>query len=113
MFFDRFKKLCDERGISTYKACTDIGLNRSAVAKWKNGGQPNGSTAARLADYFGVTTDYLLGKEKSPANSDERDILDEVDIGFYKGFKELTDEQKETVRDMVKLMRQRRASQKE
>ena len=31
------------------------------MAKWKNGGKPNGSTAAKLAEYFGVTTDYLLG----------------------------------------------------
>ena len=61
MLFNRFKDLCDEKNISVYRACTDIGLNRSAVAKWKAGGRPNGTTAAKLADYFGVTTDYLLG----------------------------------------------------
>ena len=64
MFFNRFKELCDERGISAYRACTDIGLNRSAVAKWKTGGKPNGSTAAKLAEYFCVTTDYLLGQSE-------------------------------------------------
>ena len=111
MFFDRLKKLCDERGISAYKACTDIGLNRAAVAKWKNGSIPSGSTAAKLADYFGVTTDYLLGKEnkKAPTVSGERDILDDVDVAFYGDFKELNEDEKETVRDMVRLMRQRRA----
>ena len=74
MFFDKLKRLCDERGISTYKACTDIGLNRAAVAKWKNGSVPSGTTAAKLADYFGVTTDYLLGKEnkKAPTNGERR-----------------------------------------
>ena len=109
MFFDKLKRLCDERGISTYKACTDIGLNRAAVAKWKNGSVPSGTTAAKLADYFGVTTDYLLGKEnkKAPTNS-ERDILDDVDVAFYGDFKELSDDEKETVRDMVRLMRQRK-----
>ncbi|MBE6985947.1 MAG: helix-turn-helix domain-containing protein [Ruminococcaceae bacterium] len=110
MFFDRLKKLCDERGISAYKACTDIGLNRAAVAKWKNGSIPSGSTAAKLADYFGVTTDYLLGKEnkKAPTVSGERDILDDVDVAFYGDFKELNEDEKETVRDMVRLMRQRK-----
>ena len=109
MFFDKLKRLCDERGISTYKACTDIGLNRAAVAKWKNGSVPSGTTAAKLADYFGVTTDYLLGKEnkKAPTNG-ERDILDDVDVAFYGDFKELNDDEKETVRDMVRLMRQRK-----
>ena len=110
MFFDKLKRLCDERGISTYKACTDIGLNRAAVAKWKNGSVPSGTTAAKLADYFGVTTDYLLGKEnkKAPTEIGERDILDDVDVAFYGDFKELSDDEKETVRDMVRLMRQRK-----
>lgn len=61
VFFARLKKLCDDRGISPYKACTDVGLNRAAVAKWKKGSRPNGATAVKLADYFGVSTDYLLG----------------------------------------------------
>lgn len=113
MFFDRLKELCNSKGISTYKACTDVGLNRAAVAKWKNGSQPNGATAMRLAEYFGVSVDYLLGKENAPTVPSERDILDEVDIGFYQGFKELTEEQKDTVRDMVMLMRQRRANRQE
>lgn len=111
MFFDRLKKLCDEKSISTYKACTDVGLNRAAVAKWKTGSVPSGSTAAKLADYFGVTTDYLLGKEdqkKAPTDSGERDILDDVDVAFYGDFKELNEDEKETVRDMVRLMRQRK-----
>ena len=110
MFFDRLKRLCDERGISAYKACTDIGLNRAAVAKWKNGSIPSGTTAAKLADYFGVTTDYLLGKEdkKAPTETGKRDILDEVDVAFYGDFKDLNDDEKETVRDMVRLMRQRK-----
>ena len=114
MFFAKLKKLCDERGISTYKACTDIGLNRAAVAKWKNGSIPSGSTATKLAAYFGVSVDYLLDNEnkKAPTVSDERDILDEVDIGFYQGFKELDEADKEVLRDMVRVMRERRANKK-
>lgn len=61
MFFDVFSALCERKGVSRYKACTDIGLNRAAVAKWKAGATPNGATLAKLAEYFGVTTDFLLG----------------------------------------------------
>ena len=78
MFFDRFKQLCDENGISIYKAATEIGLNRAAANKWKGGSIPNGQTVTKLADFFGVTNDYLLGKEieKTPVltKRDERDI---------------------------------------
>lgn len=61
MFFDIFSMLCDKKGVSRYAAAKAIGKNRSAVAKWKTGSIPNGSTLALLAEYFGVTTDYLLG----------------------------------------------------
>ena len=109
MFFDRLKALCDEQSISPYKVCEAIGLNRAAVAKWKTGSTPNGTTAAKLADYFGVTTDYLLGKEKAPtANGERHDVLDEVDIAFYGEYKELDEEQKATIRDMVAVMRSRK-----
>lgn len=36
MFYDLFKKLCDDRNISVSKACIEIGLSRSIAAKWKN-----------------------------------------------------------------------------
>ena len=41
----------------------------------------------------------------------KKDILDEVDVAFYGDFKELDEAQKEAVRDMVRLMRQRRSGQ--
>ena len=74
MFYDRFKQLCDEKGISIYKAATDIGLNRAAANKWKSGSIPNGQTLNKLADYFEVTNDFLLGHEKTPTltKKDER-----------------------------------------
>ena len=52
MFFDRFQALCEKKGVSVYRACMDAGLNRSAVAKWKAGGKPNGTSAGKLAAYL-------------------------------------------------------------
>ena len=83
MFFDRYADLCSNNGISVYKACTDLGLNRSAVAKWKNGAIPRGKTLNNIADYFSVSTDYLLGaehKEKPVIFSD--DELNEINSIF-------------------------------
>lgn len=78
MFYDVFSELCRKAGVSANKACIDIGVNRSAVAKWKQGGTPNGTTLAKMANYFGVSADYLLGNEKKPAPVD-RDGLTERD----------------------------------
>ena len=107
MFFNRFKELCDERNISVYKACTDIGLNRSAVAKWKSGGSPNGTTAAKLAEYFGVSTDYLL--EQTDLRSEPKPTVSDADIKFalFGGDGEITDEMYDEVKRFAAFIRQR------
>ena len=88
MFFDVLTELCKEKGISTYRACTDIGLNRSAVAKWKEGAIPRGETLEKLARYFNVTTDYLLGKN----SSQEKQIQNNIDPSFFRLLQKAQDE---------------------
>ena len=109
MFFDRFQSLCEEKGISVYKACTDIGLNRSAVAKWKAGGKPNGNTAGKLAAYLGVTTDFLLTGQVEP-----KPIVTDDDIKFalFGGDGEITDEMFDEVRNFAAYVKQREAQKK-
>lgn len=79
MFYDVFTSLCEKKGVSPNKALTDCKISRTSTAKWREGATPRGVTLQKLADYFGVTTDYLLtGEEtkKAPTltNKDERDI---------------------------------------
>ena len=107
MFFNRFKALCEERNISTYRACTDIGLNRSAVAKWKDGGKPNGTTAAKLADYFGVTTDYLLGQsdQRNPVRPAVSD--DDIKFALFGGDGDITDAMYEEVKRFAAFVKER------
>ena len=115
MFFNRFRALCEQKQISVYRACTDIGLNRSAVAKWKGGGKPNGSTAARLAEYFGVTTDYLLGQsEEKTAGSAPRPVSDEeIKCALFGGDGEITDAMYDEVKQFAAFIKQREAEKKE
>lgn len=79
MFFDIFYDLCTQKGISCKRAAEEIGLSNSITTKWKKtGATPTGETLHKIAAYFHVSTDYLLGKEtkKAPAltQKDERDI---------------------------------------
>ena len=111
VFFDRFQSLCKDRGISVYRACTDIGLNRSAVAKWKSGGKPNGTTAAKMAEYFGVTTDYLLCEtEIPPAPAGRREVSDEeIKFALFGGDGEITDAMYDEVKRFAAFIKQREA----
>ena len=113
-FYERVIELSAKRGVSGSRVCLDLGLSKSTLSDIKSGRKKGVSaeTAQKFADYFGVTVGYLLGKEetkKAPTENGERDVLDEVDIAFYQGYKELDETDKEVLRDMVQLMRQRRA----
>ena len=109
MFFDIFNDLCKMRGISCKRAAEEIGLSNSITTKWKKtGATPGGDTLQKIASYFGVTTDFLLDKEKAPTVSDERIDMSDIDVAFYGDYKELSDDDKATIRDLVRIMRQRR-----
>lgn len=112
MFFDRFRTLCEKKGVSVYQACEAAGLNRSAVAKWKAGGKPNGTNAGKLADYLGVTTDYLLcGREPETTG---RQVSDEdIKFALFGGDGEITDAMYEEVKQFAAFVRQREAGKEE
>ena len=65
--------------------------------------------ACDIADALGVSIDFMLGKEKAPTEAGERIDMSEVDIAFYGDYKELSDDDQKTIRDMVRVMRERRA----
>ena len=53
MFYDRFKQLCDAKGVSVTRATEEIGLARTIGTKWKNtGATPRGETLLKIAEYF-------------------------------------------------------------
>ena len=86
------------------------------------------NTIQALADALGVTPTYLIGFDEKIVNPEqyshedlasikagawasyqEHDInLDDVDIAFYGGYKELSESDKEILRDMVRVMLERR-----
>lgn len=103
--YARIQILCQENDIRPGRLCDELNLSRSLMTDLKMGRKKtvNAETAQKIAVFFGVSVGYLLGHS-------EGNILEEVDVAFYGDFKELNDEEKETVRDMVRLMRERRTA---
>lgn len=64
--YETIKSLCDAKGIKPGKMCTDIGISKSTVTDLKSGRRAGVSldTAQKIADYFGVTVDRVLGTEQ-------------------------------------------------
>ena len=66
MFWDKFVTLCSAKGISPNGVCADLGLSTATATKWKKGAIPRDTTLKKIADYFGVSTSYLLGIVDDP-----------------------------------------------
>lgn len=62
MFITRFNELCREKNISRYRLSIDLQIGNSTIYGWEKGQQPTADKLIKLADYFEVSTDYLLGR---------------------------------------------------
>ena len=95
------------------EAADRLGITAQAVSNFERGiNRIENSLLLRMCEIYNVPLSYILGeeyelRENAPTNG-ARDVLDEVDVAFYGDFKELNEDEKETVRDMVRLMRQRK-----
>jgi len=62
-FSDRLRALRAEKGMKQAELGTALGVSASAVSYWESGrGVPHLDTIQQLADHFGVSMDYMLGK---------------------------------------------------
>jgi transcriptional regulator with XRE-family HTH domain len=97
------------------------GISSASYSQWNTGKyKPSESKLRSAAECLGVSFEYLCNgvrenTAKAPTAEGERsgDVLDEVDIAFYGDYKELTEDDKATVRDMVRIMRERRGKKQE
>ena len=61
MFYERLVTLCAAKGTNPTALCDALGLAQSAATRWKQGSIPRDTTLNKIAKYFGVTPEYLLG----------------------------------------------------
>lgn len=72
---NRILNLIKSKGINEQQFLSDLGFNRTLLSDWKSGKSKSYKKhAAEIAEYFNVTTDYLLtgaDNKISPANEAE------------------------------------------
>lgn len=84
--YDIFEKLCEQNKVTPYRVCKETGITTATISNWKAGRYvPKQDKMKKIADYFGVTVDYLMtGKESSAERKefnarDRRDIAKDLD----------------------------------
>lgn len=108
-FIDRLNELIREKGINNKKLLDDLKLGKNSIINWtQRGNVPNGETLKRIADYFNVSIDYLLGKTSMKKSAIETDNgLSENGIKLLNMFKDLSPEAQVKVVELAELLKQR------
>ncbi len=99
-FSSRFKQLCKEKKVTQQKALSDMGFHRNAAQRWVDG-VPQAEALIKIAEYFDISTDEVLGVEtkKTPTpEQGERDYL-----SLMEAFKQADDSTREAILLLLKL----------
>lgn len=105
------KALRQSKGLSQAELAALLNVHQTAVSQWEKGRTtPDLHLLTQMADLFGVTTDYLLGRTAESAYPGTEAPLaeDEFMIAFSGEVRELSSSDKELLLNMVKTLRQQR-----
>lgn len=88
--YERFEKLCEMKGVTAYKVSQATGIATSTLTSWKKGGYtPKLSKLQKIADYFGISVDYLTGDADKPAL-----VLSDLEREIILAFRQMDDSEK-------------------
>ena len=82
-FYETYRRLCQNLGKSDNAVAAEIGLSNSTVTTWRQGAIPRRPTIKKVADYFHVTVEEMMGYSdttKAPTPEGEREIENLINI---------------------------------
>lgn len=99
MFSERLKRLRKERGITQEQLAAIIGVERSSIGKYEGKSQiiPSDDVKYRIAEYFGVSVDYLLGYTDVSTPINANIDFNAVEIKLIDDFRSLDKEGKKYI----------------
>ena len=114
--YERIEALRKSKNISQGKLEKELGFSNGSISKWKNS-TPTTERLQKLADYFGVTVEYLLtGEEKESAGyylNDEtaqvaQEIFENKDLRvLFDAAKDASPEDLKTTYDMLMALKKK------
>lgn len=102
-FSQTFKKLCKDKGVSQQQALCELDLHRNAVQRWTTG-FPAPQTLGKIAEYFGVSVDSLLGVEQKNPATNEGNGISEKKAGFIKKVMQMSDDELEKLEMLLRIV---------
>ncbi|MDA5111090.1 helix-turn-helix domain-containing protein [Brevibacillus thermoruber] len=107
-FKDRLKELRTRKGITQEVLALDLGIPESTVRRYESSDEntPRRERLEKIADYFGVSVDYLLGRTDDPSPSEMINRnLSEIENLFFYELDKLSEEDKKKALEHVRYLR--------
>lgn len=109
-FVQMVERELKKRGIPKEQFYKESGISSATMSQWrKRIYSPSSAAIRKIEEYLGIVFS-IEQKENAPAETGERIDMNDVDVAFYGDYKELSDDDQKTIRDMVRVMRERRAN---
>lgn len=103
--FERIKSLAKNHSKTMKQVTFDLNYSENYFYTLKNGKQPSAEKLNEIADYFGVSVDYLLGRTDNPQNTETKDEYDDLVMMFRKNEMEIPEDKRDEYRrEVEKLM---------
>lgn len=108
-FYEKYLRLCRKIEKTPSGVAKCVGLSNAAATGWKNGKKPSDITLQKIADYFGVSVDYLKGEEEKKENPGiPKDTeVDEVTMQLMDIIQNSTLEDRQVVLEMFQMLKRR------
>ena len=111
MMKNRIKELRNERKVTQAILAKHLRVAQNTVSNWENGNRlVDTENLQKIADYFGVTTDYILCRDSKPISQSSTDkAVSEEDIIFalFDGDKEITPEMYDEVKQFARFIKEK------
>lgn len=108
--YENIKSICDNKGVTGGKMCSDLGVSRSILTGLKNGTKKtiSADTAQKFADYLGVSVDRILGAENEKSSTPEGAELDADTILLREIWDSADQEERDALLAMARMLKARR-----
>ena len=100
----RLKDVRNKFKMQQKDVCLSLNIPQNTYSQYENGKrEPDSETLSRIADFFNVSVDYLLGRTDEPSVKSLDEQLEGIDFALWGEVRDLTDEEKQDIINFAKF----------
>ena len=109
-FMERVDELTKEKGLTGKQVMEQCGISKNSFVNWRSGRKPTKTTKKILAEFFGVSVEYLMGEtdDRTQKSSPGQVTEAEVDADLVNIWEDANEEDRKLLLDMARMVRDRR-----